>query len=134
MSIKIDTKGLDEFANKLKKASTQTQKDVVFKALDDLSADVLARAIKQTPRDTTNLARSWKASAATIKRGNTYSRNIYNSADYGVYVEYGHRTRNHRGWVPGKFMLTRAIEDVDKRKDQIVSEIVTKYFGDLFND
>ncbi len=134
MSIKIDTKGLDEFANKLKKASSQTQQEVVFKALDKLSADVLSRAVKQTPRDTSNLARSWKASPVTAKRGNTYKRNVYNSADYGVYVEYGHRTRNHRGWVPGKFMLTRAIEDVDKTKDQIVSEIVIKYFGDLFND
>ncbi len=132
MGIKVDTSGLEQFAEKLKNASKDTQKEVVFKALDKLASDVLKRTIKQTPRDTSNLARSWAVSPATTRKGDTYSRNIFNSADYAVYVEYGHRTVNHRGWVPGKFMLTRAVEDVDKRKDQIVSEIVVKYFGDLF--
>ena len=132
MSIKVDTKQLDQFADRLKKASASAQQAVMEKALNALTADVLARTIKQTPRDTSNLARGWAASDRVAQTGSTFSKTIYNPVEYGVYVEYGHRTSNHRGWVPGKFMLTRAIEDVDKRKDQIVSEIVNKYFGDLF--
>ena len=132
MGIKVDTSGLDRFAEKLKNASKSVQHDVVDKSLNTLAADVLARTIKQTPRDTSNLARSWAVSNGITQKGNTYSKTIYNPVEYGVYVEYGHRTVNHRGWVPGKFMLTRAIEDVDKRKDQIVTEVINKYFGDLF--
>lgn len=132
MSTKIDTRQLDAFAEKLKKASNGSTQEVVTKTLNSLTSNVLARTIKQTPRDTSNLARSWKATDKVTQKGNTYSKTISNSADYAVYVEYGHRTRNHRGWVPGKFMLTRAIDDVEKEKERIVSEIVNKYFGDLF--
>lgn len=132
MSIKVDTKQLDAFAEKLKKASNTVQQDVVNKALNDITAEVLNRTIKQTPRDTSNLVRGWTASDKVDQKSNTFSKTIYNPVEYGVFVEYGHRTRDHRGWVPGFFMLTRAIEDVDKRKDQIISDVINKYFGDLF--
>lgn len=150
MSIKIDTKELDAFADKLKKAATQTQEQVVDKALKNLASEVLRRAIKQTPRDTSNLARrwtdhdtpvdqmaknvsqiSWLNKAPIVQNGKDRTITISNSAEYGVYVEYGHRINNGRGWVPGSFMLTRALQDVDKMKDQMIADVINKYFGDL---
>lgn len=133
MSIKVDTKGLDAFADKLMKASKQTQQEVTDKALNALASETLARTIKQTPRDTSNLARGWTASNNITRKGNMLYKTIYNPVEYGVFVEYGHRTRNHRGWVPGKFMLTRALQDVEARKEQILSEIVDSYFRGLFS-
>lgn len=150
MSIKIDTKHLDAFADKLKRASQETQEKVTTKALKNIAAEVLRRAVKQTPRDTSNLARrwtdhitpvdqkakvvsqkSWIADEPVTQSGRTYKLTVSNSALYVPYVEYGHRTRDHKDWIPGKFMLTRAVEDVNKMKDQMILEVVNKYFGEL---
>lgn len=38
--------------------------------------------------------------------GDTFVIEIVNPIEYASYVEFGHRTRNHKGWVPGKFMMT----------------------------
>lgn len=38
--------------------------------------------------------------------GDCYRIEIKNPVGYASYVEYGHRTADHKGWVPGKFMLT----------------------------
>ena len=133
MSVKIDTKSLDNFAEKLEKMSNNLSQKVCEESLNTLSAEVIKRAIKQSPRDTGKLARSWKSKPGVEKVGKAYQKTIYNSTDYSVYVEYGHRTRDHKSWIPGQFMLTRAIEDVDKMKTEIVLDVINKHFGDLFS-
>lgn len=40
------------------------------------------------------------------KVGQTYKVIVGNVCRYSGYVEFGHRTANHKGWVPGQFMLT----------------------------
>lgn len=40
------------------------------------------------------------------KNGDTYTIEIINPVEYASYVEYGHRTRGGKGWVPGKYMMT----------------------------
>lgn len=40
------------------------------------------------------------------KVGQTYKVSVGNVCRYSGYVEFGHRTANHKGWVPGQFMLT----------------------------
>lgn len=131
---KVDTKALDEFTKKLQGAEKSIQKEVVEKSLNELTSRVLAQTIRQTPRDTGRLARSWKSKEGVTRKGNRYSKDIYNDTEYSVYVEYGHRTRNHKGWVPGQFMLTNAVNDISKRADSIVSSVVNSYMGKLFND
>lgn len=133
-SIKVDTSKLDAFADKLKSQQANIQHQVMEKCINDLTARLLSKTIRQTPRDTSNLARGWVATPNVKKSGNTYSKTVYNPVEYAPYVEYGHRTRNHRGWVPGFFMLTSAVEDIDGVKDRIVSDVVNKYFKELFND
>lgn len=45
-------------------------------------------------------------SLTVIKNGDLYEIEIINPVEYASYVEYGHRTSNHSGWVPGRFMMT----------------------------
>ena len=40
------------------------------------------------------------------KVGQTYKVIVGNPVFYCIYVEFGHRTANNKGWVPGQFMLT----------------------------
>lgn len=44
--------------------------------------------------------------------GDTYVVEIINPVEYASYVEYGHRTANHKGWVPGQFMMTISEKEI----------------------
>ena len=47
------------------------------------------------------------------KHGNEYVITITNPVEYASYVEYGHRTANGSGWVPGRFMLTISVQQLE---------------------
>lgn len=50
--------------------------------------------------------------------GNATVIEIVNPVEYAPYVEFGHRTRNLKGWVEGRFMLTfseQKIQDIAPR-------------------
>lgn len=44
--------------------------------------------------------------------GDTFVIEVANPVEYASYVEYGHRTSNHKGWVRGQFMLTVSEQEV----------------------
>lgn len=46
------------------------------------------------------------------KRGDTYVVKITNPVEYASYVEYGHRTRGGKGFVPGKLMMTLSAQEI----------------------
>ena len=62
--------------------------------------------------------------------GNTYVIEITNPVEYASYVEYGHRTANHRGWVPGKFMMTISEKELQQSAPQILERKIKKFLGD----
>lgn len=61
--------------------------------------------------------------------GDTYVIEIINSTDYASYVEYGHRTVNHRGWVPGVFMMTIAEREIKSAAPKILEAKIEKFLG-----
>lgn len=85
----------------------------------ELASRMLSRVIKRTPvgvyEDGTvggTLRRGW--TVGEIKKvGLTYEIEVINPVEYASYVEYGHRTVNHRGWVPGRFMMTISANEVE---------------------
>ena len=82
----------------------------------------LADAKRNTPVDTGFMRKSWAVSP-TKKTGNGAEKELYNTAFYAPYVNYGHRIVNRSGetvgWVPGKFILEKAVSKVEK---QLVEE------------
>lgn len=59
-----------------------------------------------------HLRRSWQV--GSVKRqGNGFTIEIFNNVEYASYVEYGHRTRNNKRWVVGKFMLTISLKEIE---------------------
>lgn len=67
------------------------------------------------------------------KTGNTYQIEIINPVEYASYVEYGHRTANHKGWVEGRFMLTISEKEIDAKAPQILEKKLMKYLGDTLD-
>ena len=52
---------------------------------------------------------------------------IMNTIEYASYVEYGHRTRGHKGWVPGRFMLTVSEQEVQTIAPKVLEQKIKKY-------
>lgn len=129
----------------------------------ELAARLLAKVIKRTPvgqyEDGTvggTLRRGWTSkshreaelastfgggsgakkfaeSITVTKKGNIYEIEIINPVDYSAYVEFGHRTRNHQGWVPGRFMMTISADEVERQAPKIIERKLVKMLGDAFD-
>lgn len=65
-----------------------------------------------------HLKRSWFTSPIKSIAGGI-EKELYNNVDYGPHVNYGHRVKNKDGvvvgFVKGKFMLEKAIGEVNKQ-------------------
>jgi predicted house-cleaning noncanonical NTP pyrophosphatase (MazG superfamily) len=64
--------------------------------------------------------------------GNAYVIEIVNPVEYAPYVEFGHRTRSHNGWVAGKFMLTISEQEIQKDAPRILENKLKKKLGECF--
>ncbi len=61
--------------------------------------------------------------------GNSYIIEIKNPVEYAPYVEYGHRTRGGKGFVPGKRMLTLAESELRRNSRAILEKKLKKWLG-----
>ena len=72
------------------------------------------------------------ANSLAIKRsGDKYIIDIINPVEYASYVEYGHRTRNHAGWVQGHYMLTISETELNNMSDAILQKKLNKFLKDV---
>lgn len=79
------------------------------------------------------LRRNWDA-GDIIKIGGNYRIRISNIIKYASYVEFGHRTRNHKSWIEGRFMLTISEQEIKKSAPGILEKKLKEYFRRCFND
>lgn len=116
----------------------------------ELAARLLAKVIKRTPvgdypkssgKKGGTLRRGWTAGkresakgyadSLTINHfGNTYVIEIVNPVEYASYVEYGHRTANHKGWVQGRFMLTISEQEIQNIAPKVLENKIKKFMGE----
>lgn len=145
-AVKINLEGFKE----LEKSLTKIQKDVddfIVSLSKEVAARLLSKVIRRTPvgqykkgsgKVGGTLRRGWtsgKKRADFIegiqvnKRGGIYEVVIKNSVEYASYVEFGHRTRNHKGWVPGRFMLTISEQELEGDLERIIQNKLQKFMG-----
>ena len=131
----------------------QEQVDLFIDACaKELAARLLAKVIKRTPvgdypnssgKKGGTLRRGWTggknssavayADSLTIHRfGDAYVIEIINPVEYASYVEFGHRTANHKGWVNGRFMLTISEQEIQQAAPAIIEKKLMKQMGELF--
>lgn len=75
-------------------------------------------------------AKGYAESLAVNHFGDTYVIEIVNPVEYASYVEYGHRTANHKGWVKGQFMMTISEQELEKIAPKVLENKIKKYLGE----
>lgn len=58
---------------------------------------------------------------------------IVNPVEYASYVEYGHRTANHKGWVAGKFMMTLSENELRDIAPKVLESKLKKFLGGVLS-
>lgn len=149
----VDFRELQEFRRKMEASLNDDQiNDFIESCAKELAARLLAKVIKRTPvgqypasteKKGGTLRRGWtggktqggKAYADSLRvnhYGNTYVIEVVNPVEYASYVEFGHRTRNHEGWVEGKFMLTISEQEVQGDAAKILENKLKRKLGEVF--
>ena len=142
----------EKIKNNLEKLN-QEQVDLFIDACaKELAARLLAKVIKRTPvgdypnssgKKGGTLRRGWTggknssavayADSLTIQHfGDAYVIEIITPVEYASYVEFGHRTANHKGWVNGRFMLTISEQEIQQAAPAIIEKKLMKQMGELF--
>lgn len=152
-NVNVDFKDLENFRNKIEKSLGSEQIDEFMESCaKELAARLLAKVIKRTPvgqypagsgKKGGTLRRGWtggksqsgSAYANSLKVhhfGDAYVIEIINPVEYAPYVEFGHRTRNHTGWVEGKFMLTISEQEIQNDAPRVLQNKLKKKLGEVF--
>ena len=152
-SVKLDYEELKKLKEKILTYGDPNKVDPFLESCaKELAARLLAKVIKRTPvgqypngtgKKGGTLRRGWtggKSSNAQAyanslnvsKVGKDFIIEIINPVDYASYVEFGHRTRNHRGWVEGQFMLTISEDEISKSAPNILEKKLIKYLKGCF--
>lgn len=77
-------------------------------------------------------AKNYAASLTVHHFGDRYVIEIINPVEYASYVEYGHRTPNHKGWVRGCFMMTISERELENIAPKVLENKIKKYLGGCF--
>lgn len=147
-------KKLQKQLNKIQQGNVEAFIDACAK---ELAARLLAKVIKRTPVGQypassgkkavhfagAGLPKPWRsgkrekasakayADSLTIHHyGNTLVIEIVNPVEYASYVEYGHRTANHKGWVQGRFMLTISEQEIQNIAPKVLESKIKKFIGE----
>lgn len=108
---KVDFEQLKRLQKNIDKLAKQDRTKMCEEVVKELAARMLRKLIKRTPvgqypkgsgKKGGTLRKGWDV-GEVIKTGDTYSIEIINATEYASYVNNGHRTRNHTGWVPRSF-------------------------------
>lgn len=118
LKFEFDTSEIKKFRDSLEKA---IEKDVVeqsmIKVLQDMGKELLSGTKRRTPVDTGDLKRNWEISDVK-KVGDDLEITMFNPTKYAMYVEYGHRTKDHRKWIEGAYMGTLSMKKLQRESDK----------------
>ena len=144
-NVRLDYGELEKLKKQLERIADTDQ--FLESCAKELAARLLAKVIKRTPvgqyekgsgKVGGTLRRGWTAgeqsnaksytnSLNVSKVGNDFVIEIINPVEYASYVEYGHRTRNHKGWVEGHFMLTISENEIRNSAPKILEKKLKEY-------
>lgn len=79
-----------------------------------------------------HLRRNWQVGNVE-KHGDSYVVEIFNNVEYASFVEYGHRTRNHSGWVEGRFMATISMQEIERQLPKFLERKQVELLNQILN-
>lgn len=132
MNVKTDISELIALRDRMQKLLDIDLDAYCSTVTKDVASKLFDNVIERTPRKTGELARAWTTTDIQ-KIGDTYHIEIINPLEYAEYVEFGHRTKNYKGWVEGKFMLTIAERDLQRNLDEIIRQKLEALLTEAIN-
>ncbi len=147
---KVDFSELQKFVDKVETVLDEDQMQLFMEACaKELATRLLTKVIKRTPvgvypdRVGGTLRRGWTAekqqgvmtyvnSLNVTHSGDSFTIEIVNPVEYASYVEFGHRTRNHKKWVEGKFMLTISNQEIQEAAPGVLEKKLQRKLGEAF--
>lgn len=146
---KVDFSQLQEWQKRLDVLQQEELNRFIVSTSKELAARLLQKVQGYTPvgrykkRVGGTLRRGWTgkkdmdpvAYALTLpvsRVGSGYLIKVINPVEYASYVEYGHRTRNGKGWVEGRFMLTRSEMELESALPGIIEKKLKRYLTKVF--
>ena len=140
----IDIQGFKKLQEELNKMKNYN--DFVESCAKELAARLLAKVVRRTPVGdySKEIEVVAKKDSKNHKKGDTYKKKINPSGkmggtlrrgwtigeikkEYASYVEYGHRTPNHKGWVEGHFMMTISEQELQTIAPKVLENKLRKY-------
>ena len=153
-NLKFDKKELEKLQKQLEELEKGKARDKFFEdCAKEMAARLLSLVVHKTPegvypndssRKGGNLRRGWtggkkmdaEAFAKSLeieKSGKTYTIIVENNVEYAPYVEYGHRTRGGKGFVPGKRMLETSEQELKALAPKILQDKLENFLKGDFN-
>lgn len=157
---KTDFRELKALQKRMEKLSKIETEKFCEDCARELAARLLGKVIRRTPvgrypkgsgKNGGTLRRGWTAKAQAeaesggrvsasdyvkslrvIRSGNLYAIDIINPVEYSAYVEYGHRTVDHKGWITGRFMMTIAANELQAQIEKIIEKKLLQFLGEVF--
>jgi len=136
---KSDWSELEAFAESFARLGDQVD-DLLESVAKELAARMLAKVKKLTPvgqypkgsgKKGGTLRRRWTAEVQ--RDGKTYVVEVVNPVEYASYVEYGHRTRDHKGWVNGKYMMTISEQELRGQTPALLERMLAQWLRGGFD-
>lgn len=132
---------IERLQKDLEKLQKQKLESFLEDCAKELAARLLQKAIERTPvgkyppstgKVGGTLRRGWTGNKesdgasyaknlSVDKAGDRYTITLVNPVEYATYVELGHRTANHKGWVNGRFMLAVSIQEVKDMQYELLA-------------
>ena len=127
-----DYKELEQLRDKLQTFQKVDYDKLAQDCCNEIAARMLRKVKQKTPVLSGHLKGSWNVSSA-VKQGEEWRITVYNATKYAIYVEYGHRTSNHSGWVTGRFMLTKSEIEIEKIVPKLLEKRILQKLGEVFD-
>lgn len=139
MGTKSNTKELQELIKRIEDF-TENKDEILTMLTNEIALRLWRKVRQKTPvgkypkkssKHGGTLRRGWTIGEVTESNG-VYKVEIVNNVEYAPYVEFGHRTRNHKGWVNGVYMLTVSEQEIDENVDKIIKQKLKKVLKKVF--
>lgn len=129
---KCDFKQLEQLNKNMEKLMGADLDKFCTQAAKELAGRLLNKVVKRTPVDTGALRDAWTVTQVG-HRGIHYTVVVLNNLQYGVYVEYGHRTADHTGWVKGRYMLTISTQELEQQAPKLLEKKLYLFLKGCFD-
>jgi len=141
MGVKVDYASLKKFRDNLAKLDKGQTQQFTEAAVKELAGRLLRKVKKLTPvgryepgsgKTGGTLRRNWSVGEVT-REGSKYTIEIVNPTVYSPYVEFGHRTPDHKGWVEGRFMLTISEQELKRDAPRLLENKLKRFVEGTLN-